>query len=581
METSVYIPDNTKILHTTYADFVTRQIGRTVHIVQYDDGLPILEVKLFADGQPYRIPENAVVNIKLGKSDGKFVYNPALGCNSERCVVYFEITYQMAVLAGNVNPLIEVVINDTVAASSPVCIVIDRNPIQREDIESTSEWKMIYESVEYAKEAISAAARAVAARLAAETSATNASKSENNARVSETNAGESALEAETSATNAETSAMNADISAKNAKKSEENAKDSENVCADYAKAAESYAIGDTDYRENESVDNARYYYQQARRISEGLGGVLIPMGTISFSELSIQEKTSGHTFNISDRFTSDETFKDGGGLTYPPGTNVYYTADGYWDCLAGSSVAGVKGEKDSDYEQGYVNITAERVGAYTRGSIDLMFANCKEEADAHYTNDKVHITSLERKKWNKALAGDGDAKDTIVTFESGDSKNPTGYTDVGLIESGEKQSSLWRKVSLFAKNVRYLWKLCGMNDISGLADGTLTGAVSKLNTDLSGKARIQTGSSSKSFADAANSTGTTNIFAVLDYKVHHEIDKLGSGLHFLTNGGPVYGLLLQKTAVSNYNGIVFSYAINNAIICFGYLNGKFSYNYFL
>ena len=102
-----------------------------------------------------------------------------------------------------------------------------------------------------------------------------------------------------------------------------------------------------------------------------------------------------------------------------------------------------------------------------------------------------------------------------------------------------------------------------------------------LNTDLIGKARIQTGSSSKSFSDASNSTGTTNIFAVLDYKVHHEIDKLGSGLHFLTNGGPVYGLLLQKTAVSNYNGIAFSYAINNAIICFGYLNGKFSYNYFL
>lgn len=102
-----------------------------------------------------------------------------------------------------------------------------------------------------------------------------------------------------------------------------------------------------------------------------------------------------------------------------------------------------------------------------------------------------------------------------------------------------------------------------------------------LNTDLIGKARIETGSSSKSFTDASNSTGTTNIFAVLDYKVHHEIDKLGSGLHFLTNGGPIYGLLLQKTTVSNYNGIAFSYAINNAIICFGYLNGKFSYNYFL
>ena len=77
MSVSTYVPDSTKILHIAYADFVSRQIGRTVHVVQYDDSLPLLAVKLFSDGQPYTIPSNANISIKLGKSDGKFVYNPA------------------------------------------------------------------------------------------------------------------------------------------------------------------------------------------------------------------------------------------------------------------------------------------------------------------------------------------------------------------------------------------------------------------------------------------------------------------------------------------------------------------------
>ena len=59
MSVSTYVPDSTKILHIAYADFVSRQIGRTVHVVQYDDSLPLLAVKLFSDGQPYTIPSNA------------------------------------------------------------------------------------------------------------------------------------------------------------------------------------------------------------------------------------------------------------------------------------------------------------------------------------------------------------------------------------------------------------------------------------------------------------------------------------------------------------------------------------------
>ena len=184
----------------------------------------------------------------------------------------------------------------------------------------------------------------------------------NNAKTSETNA-------KTSETNAKTSETNAKTSETNAKASEDNIAGCEENCALNAKAARSYAVGDTDYRTGENTDNAKYYYQQVKRISEGLGGI-IPMGTISFEELTAQTKESGYMFNISDEFESDNTFKDGGGIKYPAGTNVYYTADGYWDCLAGSLISGIKGNAESEYRRGFVNITPENIGSYDKESVD-------------------------------------------------------------------------------------------------------------------------------------------------------------------------------------------------------------------
>ena len=268
MSVSTYTPDSTKILHTAYADFVSRQIGRTIHVVQYDDSLPLLAVKLFSDGQPYTIPSNAEISIKLGKSDGKFVYNPALGCDSARHTAYFEITYQMVVLAETVSPIIEVRIGTSIAASSSIGIIIDRNPIQREDIESTSEWKVIEQAINYSKEAISAAASASASRSAAavsesnalvyrnaaQTAATNAansasaaSTSATKAKTSETNAANSASASDTSATKSKESETNAKVSETNAKTSETNAANSERKAGEKASEADVYSIMSKSY----------------------------------------------------------------------------------------------------------------------------------------------------------------------------------------------------------------------------------------------------------------------------------------------------------------------------------------------
>lgn len=166
--------------------------------------------------------------------------------------------------------------------------------------------------------------------------ALDAATSELNAKDSETNAATSATNAETSATNAATSATNARTSELNAKDSEMNIGSAETVCFARATLAQSYAVGGTGTRNGENSDNAKYYYQQCLGIATGLSGALTPMGTITFENLQNQTKLTGFMYNISNDFISDSTFKDGAGKKYPAGTNVYYTQDGYWDCLAGA-----------------------------------------------------------------------------------------------------------------------------------------------------------------------------------------------------------------------------------------------------
>lgn len=203
----------------------------------------------------------------------------------------------------------------------------------------------------------------------AATSETNAKTSENNAKTSETNA--KASEEKASAF-ADTASAKADAAANSASMALSNASSAATFAAtaitnathsaESATLAKSYAIGGTGTRANEDMDNAKYYKEQAQSIAEGLEGGLLPMGTIPFSQLSSQPKQSGYLYNISDAFTTDDTFKEGEGHTYPEGTNVYYTADGFWDCLAGTCVAGVKGNAESTYRKGNVNITPSDIG---------------------------------------------------------------------------------------------------------------------------------------------------------------------------------------------------------------------------
>ena len=136
----VYTPDSNRVVHYTYADMTARQIVRPVHLVQYDQGLPIIAVKLYNDGLEYTIPTGATVNIRCGKVDSNFVYNPALGWDSAKHTVYFEVTKQMTVLAGEINPIVEIELNNKIVSSGAIAVQIDFNPVQEQSIRSTTEY---------------------------------------------------------------------------------------------------------------------------------------------------------------------------------------------------------------------------------------------------------------------------------------------------------------------------------------------------------------------------------------------------------------------------------------------------------
>lgn len=328
---------------------------------------------------------------------------------------------------------------------------------------------------EAATSAANAANSAVTATEKAEEaagSADDAAASAATATQKATDAGNSADAAVTSATNAAGSASTATEKANAASASATAAAGSATSADTYAQKSQSYAVGGTGTREGEDSDNSQYYYEQTKRISQSVNGI-IPMGTITFAELSDPgNQQPGYFFNVSDSFVSDERFKDGSGIFYGAGNNVLRTADGMWDVTAASMVSGVKGSKETEYRQGFVDLTPENIGALPENGNAVSATKAMQDGNGNDIADTY-------------LKKSGDTKDNTVSFTSGDAANPIGWTDVELIASGETHSSLWRKVSLFFKNVRYLWKLTGNTSLSGIGDGTVTGAISALNTGIS------------------------------------------------------------------------------------------------
>lgn len=292
---------------------------------------------------------------------------------------------------------------------------------------------------------------AKASEKAAAKSATAAEASESNAKVSETSASESSAtateKASSASQSADTAAEKADIATQKAAEIIGKAESAE----ESATKAQSYAVGGTGSREGEDSDNAKYYFEQVKDVSEAIKGGLQPRGTVAFADLpALADVSTGWMFNISDEFTTTDDFKEGAGNVIPAGANIYKTSDEKWDVLAGTPVTGIKGVNEDSFRRGNVELTAENVGAVATG---------------------------------------GDTAENTATFTSSDvaDGSASAWTTVSKLSSGEKHSSIFAKVSQMFKNVRYLYKMLGTTDISKIGNGTCTGAISSLNSGLANK----------------------------------------------------------------------------------------------
>lgn len=150
--------------------------------------------------------------------------------------------------------------------------------------------------------------------------------------------------------------------------------------ANSAEDSEAWAVGqrggidvpssDETYQNNSKYwqERANYWYQQAQAIAESFSGALRPMGTVTFENLPpLAQADSGDMYNVSNQFTTTSDFVEGAGIVVPLGSNVYKTVGEKWDVLAGSPVTGVKGNSESSYRRGNVNITKSNIGL---GNVD-------------------------------------------------------------------------------------------------------------------------------------------------------------------------------------------------------------------
>lgn len=83
---------------------------------------------------------------------------------------------------------------------------------------------------------------------------------------------------------------------------------------------------------------------------------------------------------------------------------------------------------------------------------------------------------------------DADLTDNTVAFTSGDAASPTNWTAVSVLTSGLTIKVLFNRISTMIKNVRWLYSKLGTTNISSIGDGTVTGAISSLNSNFGGVA---------------------------------------------------------------------------------------------
>ena len=405
-----------KVVKNLRIDMNLGQVRKSIAINQNSSLVPTLNFYLVDAGSPINLDDLLYAEIFIYKADNHEAINgcvidgdsiqyslhstdvSALGINKAQ----LQLTWKDGSVA--ITPTFEIVVYQAIVDES----------VQRSQNEYTSLSQMLVQANDYKDAAAASAENAAESAEAAEQTietvneyATSASEAASEAATYSSNAQDYASSASEAAAAAASEAVvtsnNVDNTSEYAQAASERASEAAvyksetinymNSTSEYVSSASEYAavagsnaaitsadksetanyLASTSQLESEAAsetalaseyaDEAESWYRQAETIAEGFEGTLIPMGTITFSQLpAIADAHSGWMYNISDEFTTTSDFLEGSGYNVPAGSNIYLTSLGKWDVLAGSPVTGVKGDDEQYYRRGNVNITPSNIG---------------------------------------------------------------------------------------------------------------------------------------------------------------------------------------------------------------------------
>ncbi len=219
-------------------------------------------------------------------------------------------------------------------------------------------------------------------------------------------------------------------------------------------------------------------------------------------------------------------------------------------------------DTEEQFQQQYEQLTGytdTKIGQLINGAPETL-DTIKEVADAILENETI-IEAL-NEAIGKKLNKDGDISDTTVAFTSEDTdESPTLWKDIGRIVSG-KLKEILNRVSIMSNNLKYLRKLCGTTDVSKIADGTLTGIVNSLNTDIQAMNGLKYINFGNFNVEVVNLDKVVK--EILDGKIPASLNDTYIGSFIL---GAAYRIIIHPYTSKKYAAaIVFSYTLSNIIL---------------
>ena len=401
---------------------------------QGDKSTRRIVAKLLNEGIPYEITDDAIVVINMEKPDGKHIYNACTYSGSE---VIVELTNQALAVTGTASCDIEIRTSDNSQVLSTVTFEIEIEKSKRNEnaIVSSNEYtelerrtgehiKAIDDEHEKIKAAESKRVQEENARVTAETARAGAESKREQAESARATAETARAGSESKREQAESARATAETARAGA--------ESKRVQAESARAT-----AETVRQQNETTRNQ----QEQKRQKDTTEAV-------KAANSATQAATDAKNSCNSATERAESALQNQTQLTETLNTAIQIQND--------------VSQKQSSVE------TARKEVAQNAAKIDELVKGVTPETIG-------------------AVAQKGDTAENVVSYTSNDAANPSSYTDVDLLKSGETHKSVLQKISTMFKNIRYLYKMLGTADISALGDGTILGALSTLNSNIGAK----------------------------------------------------------------------------------------------